>query len=31
MSDWLEYSVQIEVFVLIDLVWNFWFDLEKML
>lgn len=30
MSDWLEHSVQIEVAVPIDLVWNLWSDLEKM-
>ena len=30
MSNWLEHSVQIEVAVPIDLVWNLWSDLEQM-
>lgn len=30
MSNWLEHSVQIEVNVPIDLVWNLWSDLEQM-
>ncbi|MBD2092909.1 SRPBCC family protein [Microcoleus sp. FACHB-1515] len=30
MSDWLEHSVQIEVPVPIDRVWNLWADLEQM-
>jgi uncharacterized membrane protein len=30
MSDWLEHSVQVEVEVPIDLVWNLWSDLEQM-
>ncbi|NEN93001.1 MAG: hypothetical protein F6K48_30580 [Okeania sp. SIO3H1] len=30
MTDWLEHSVQIEVAVPIDLVWNLWSDLEQM-
>lgn len=30
MSNWLEHSVQIEVNVPIDVVWNLWSDLEKM-
>lgn len=30
MSDWLEHSVQIEVPVSIDQVWNLWADLEQM-
>ena len=30
MSDWLEHSVQVEVEVPIDFVWNLWSDLEQM-
>ncbi|GGA40540.1 SRPBCC family protein [Okeania sp. KiyG1] len=30
MTNWLEHSVQIEVAVPIDLVWNLWSDLEQM-
>lgn len=30
MTDWLEHSVQIEVAVPVDLVWNLWSDLEQM-
>lgn len=30
MSNWLEHSVQIEVQVPIDVVWNLWSDLEQM-
>lgn len=30
MTDWLEHSVQIEVAVSIDLVWDLWSDLEQM-
>lgn len=30
MSEWLEHSVQIEVPVPIDRVWNLWADLEQM-
>jgi uncharacterized membrane protein len=30
MSDWLEHSVQVEVPVGIDLVWQLWSDLEQM-
>jgi uncharacterized membrane protein len=30
MSNWLEHSVQIEVAVPIDFVWNLWSDLEQM-
>lgn len=30
MTDWLEHTVQIEVDVPIDLVWNLWSDLEQM-
>lgn len=30
MKDWLEHSVQVEVDVPIDLVWNLWSDLEQM-
>lgn len=30
MSDWLEHSVQIDVDVPIELVWNLWSDLEQM-
>lgn len=30
MPDWLEHSVQVEVEVPIDLVWNLWSDLEQM-
>lgn len=30
MADWLEHSVQVEVAVPIDLVWNLWSDLEQM-
>ena len=30
MSDWLEHSVQVEVEVPIELVWNLWSDLEQM-
>ncbi len=30
MSNWLEHSVQVEVEVPIDLVWNLWSDLEQM-
>ncbi len=30
MSDWLEHSVQVEVPVNIDLVWQLWSDLEQM-
>ncbi|MBD2185211.1 SRPBCC family protein [Aerosakkonema funiforme] len=30
MSDWLEHSVQVEVQVPIEFVWNLWSDLEQM-
>ncbi|MEY3223578.1 MAG: SRPBCC family protein [Cuspidothrix sp.] len=30
MSDWLEHSVQVEVEVPIELVWELWSDLEQM-
>ena len=30
MTDWLEHTVQIEVPVPIELVWNLWSDLEQM-
>ncbi|MGI0487935.1 SRPBCC family protein [Pantanalinema rosaneae CENA516] len=30
MSNWLEHTVQIDVAVPIDLVWNLWSDLEQM-
>jgi len=30
MSDWLEHSVEVEVEVPIDLVWQLWSDLEQM-
>ncbi|MBE9127983.1 MULTISPECIES: SRPBCC family protein [unclassified Coleofasciculus] len=30
MSKWLEHSVQVEVEVPIDVVWNLWSDLEQM-
>lgn len=30
MPDWLEHSVQVEVEVPIELVWNLWSDLEQM-
>ncbi|NJR66375.1 MAG: hypothetical protein HC772_15340 [Leptolyngbyaceae cyanobacterium CRU_2_3] len=30
MSDWLEYTVQVEVETPIDLVWSLWSDLEQM-
>ncbi len=30
MSNWLEHSVQVEVNVPIDLVWDLWSDLEQM-
>ncbi len=30
MTDWLEHSVQVEIPVPIDLVWNLWSDLEQM-
>ncbi|HEY9643289.1 MAG TPA: SRPBCC family protein [Coleofasciculaceae cyanobacterium] len=30
MSDWLEYTVQIEVDTPIDFVWSLWSDLEQM-
>ncbi len=30
MTNWLEHSVEIEVKVPIDLVWNLWSDLEQM-
>ncbi len=30
MTDWLEHSVQVEVEVPIDLVWELWSDLEQM-
>ena len=30
MSDWLEHSVQVEVPIPIDEVWNLWSDLEQM-
>ena len=30
MSNWLEHSVQVEVAVPIELVWNLWSDLEQM-
>ena len=30
MSNWLEHSVQVEVEVPIDLVWDLWSDLEQM-
>jgi uncharacterized membrane protein len=30
MTDWLEHTVQVEVEVPIDLVWNLWSDLEQM-
>jgi uncharacterized membrane protein len=30
MSDWLEHTVQIEVEVPINVVWNLWSDLEQM-
>lgn len=30
MADWLEHSVQVEVAVPIELVWNLWSDLEQM-
>ena len=30
MSDWLEHSVQVQVEIPIDYVWNLWSDLEQM-
>lgn len=30
MTDWLEHSVQVEVSVPMELVWNLWSDLEQM-
>jgi uncharacterized membrane protein len=30
MTDWLEHSVQVEIPVSIELVWNLWSDLEQM-
>jgi uncharacterized membrane protein len=30
MTDWLEHTVQVEVNVPIDLVWNLWSDIEQM-
>lgn len=30
MTDWLEHSVQVEIPVPIELVWNLWSDLEQM-
>ena len=30
MTDWLEHSVQVEIPVPIDVVWNLWSDLEQM-